>query len=184
MTEERNALKASLRLKQLRADALLGKKKHYNAADRKQVYQDRIGVALVVLNLVIGSGFLILLRAEAADFVKWLGAGLSLIAAILTGFQKHFGFQKAVTGHRSIAGRYLDLAKECSNVLADFEDGQISPSQLLKRRDAIQKVLSRIDHDAHAFVPSPKDYDLAKQGMAAGEETYTDEDLKAGEYSS
>lgn len=182
MTEERTSQQVNKRLRQLRADALLGKKKHYNAADRKQSYQDRIGVAVVVLNLVIGSGFLILLRAEAADFVKWLGAVLSLVAAICAGFQKHFGFQKSVTGHRSIAGRYLDLAKECSNVLADFEDGQISPSQLLKRRDAIQKVLSRIDTDAHAFSTSQADFAKARQGMASGEETYTDEDMNAGEH--
>lgn len=45
MTQELNASKTCLRLRQLRADALFGKKKNYNAADRKQVYQDRIGMA-------------------------------------------------------------------------------------------------------------------------------------------
>ena len=43
-----------IRIKQIRTLALFGKKKHYNAADRKQRYHDRLGVAVITINVVLG----------------------------------------------------------------------------------------------------------------------------------
>lgn len=181
MTEDQIPQQTLTRIKQIRTLATLGKKKHYNAADRKQRYHDRLGAAVITINVVLGSGFLAMLGTQISDLIKWMGAALSLIAALGAAYQKFFGFQRAVTGHRDIARRYLVVAHECQNLLGDFQDGQIAAVQLGKRRDAIQKTLSRIDADAESFPPSPQDYELAKAGMANGEETYTEADLQLGE---
>lgn len=165
------------RIKQLRVNALFGKKKHFNAADRKERYQNYFGGAVVVINIVLGSGLIILLRADNAESIKWVGASLSLIAALFAAFQKFFGWQRIIAGHRHIASRYLDVSHDCQNLLSDFADGQIGASQLSKRRDAIQKVLSRIDAEAQGYPTSRGDYKLAQQGLANGEESYTEAEL-------
>lgn len=170
-----------IRIKQIRTLALFGKKKHYNAADRKQRYHDRLGVAVITINVVLGSGLLAMLGTQTADVVKWGGAALSLIAALCAAYQKFFGLQQAITGHRRVAGSYLELADEAQNVLADFQDGLVSDAQLGKCRDVLQKKLTRLNKEAHSFSTSQSDYAQAQQGMANGEETYTEAELKFGE---
>lgn len=169
------------RIKQIRALALFGKKKHYNAADRKQRYHDRMGVAVITINVVLGSGLLAMLGTQTADVVKWGGAALSLIAALCAAYQKFFGLQQAITGHRRVAGSYLELADEVHNLLASFQDGLVSDVQLSKSRDAFQKKLTRLNTEAHSLSTSRSDYAQAQQGMANGEETYTEAELKFGE---
>lgn len=168
------------RIRQLRADAILGKKKHYNAADRKQRYNLWLGIAIIAINVFLASAVVVLLKESIPEQTKWIGAGLSFLAALIAGFQSFFGFQKAVMGHRSIAGRYLDVAKQSSNVLASYSDGAISESQLSKKLDSLTLLMARIDSDAHAFPTNDADFQLARTGIDSGEETYTDSDLKAG----
>lgn len=168
------------RVKKIRTNALYGKKKHYNAADRKQTYQTRLGTSILSINLLLGSSFLVLLKAEVTDAMKWIGAGLSALSALLTAFQTYFGFQKAIQGHRQVAGRYLDLAHQCSNVLAGYADGVLNDGQLARRLDELTKVISKIDSDAHPYPTNQDDYEKAKTGMASGEEDYTEHDLGAG----
>lgn len=169
------------RIRQLRVNALFGKKKHFNAADRKQCYQDWLGGVVIAINIILGSGLIVLLRAETAEVVKWVGAALSLLAALFAAYQKFFGFQRAISGHRSIAGRYLELSHECQSLLSDFQDSLINAAQLAKRRDGIQRSLSKIDTDALGFSTSGKDYALAQQGLNGGEESYTEAELGVGE---
>jgi hypothetical protein len=169
------------RIRQLRADALLGKKKHYNAADRKQRYQSRIGIAVIAINLFLASALISLLRETIQDQVKWVGAGLAFAAALLAASQSFFGFQKAIQGHRSIAGRYLDVVKQCSNCLASYADGAITDSQLGKKLDGLTAAMTKVDSDAHGFPTNDDDFQLARCGLTDGEEQYTDADLRAGD---
>lgn len=115
MSGEKIPQQTLTRIKQIRALALFGKKKHYNAADRKQRYHDRFGVAVITINVVLGSGLLAMLGTQTADAVKWVGAAMSLIAALCAAYQKFFGLQQAITGHRRVAGGYLELADEAQN---------------------------------------------------------------------
>lgn len=181
MSVEKIPQQTLTRIKQIRALALFGKKKHYNAADRKQRYHDRLGVAVITINVVLGSGLVAMLGAQTADAVKWSGAALSLVAALCAAYQKFFGLQQAITGHRRVAGCYLELADEAQNLLASFCDGMVSDVQLGKSRDALQKKLTRLNTEAHSFSTSLSDYAQAQQGMANGEETYTEAELKFGE---
>lgn len=168
------------RVGKIRTNALYGKKKHYNAADRKQKYQTRLGTAILSINILLGSSLLVLLKSEVPDFMKWIGAGLSGLAALLTAFQTYFGFQKAIQGHRQVAGRYLELVHQCSNALAAYADGVLNDGQFAKRLDELTKAIARIDSDAHPYPTSQDDYDKAKGGMANGEEHYTEQELGAG----
>lgn len=175
-----NDSETSKRIRQLRTDAILGKKKHYNAADRKQRYQTRIGIAIIVINVILGSAFLILLKDMVPEYMKWIGAGLALLAALLSAIHSFFGFSKALQGHRAVAGRYLDLAKNCSNVLAKFSDGVITNEQLAKELSSFTSTMSKIDSDANSYPTNKDDFDLARSGIDSGEEHYTDTDLSIG----
>ena len=43
-------------LKQIRTDAVLGKKKHYNAADRKRKYDKYVSIGQIVINALTEIG--------------------------------------------------------------------------------------------------------------------------------
>lgn len=169
------------RVKKIRVNALYGKKKHYNAAVRKQRYQTWLGTTILGINVLLGSSLLVLLRSDIPEFMKWIGAGLSLLAALLTAFQTYFGFQKAIHGHRQIAGRYLDLVHLCSNALAANVDGVLSDGQLAKRLDDLTKIISKIDTEAHPYPANDDDYAKAKAGVENGEENYTEAEFGAGD---
>jgi len=170
-----------VRIKKIRANAVLGKKKHYNAADRKQKYQSRLGAAILFINILLGTGLVALLKSEVPDFMKWIGAVLAAIAALLTAFQTYFGFQKSIQGHRLMAGRYLEVAHFCANAIAAYTDGAINDMALAKRLDELTKLISKIDGDAHVYPPNQDDYEQAKVGIEKGEEDYTEEDLRLGD---
>ena len=43
------------KLKRIKIDSLYGKKKHFNAADRHETYHYRIGIPLIIINILTGS---------------------------------------------------------------------------------------------------------------------------------
>lgn len=175
------ASETAKRVRQIRADALLGKKKHYNAADRKQCYQAWLGTGVIGINVLLGSALLILIKESIPEYVKWIGAALALLAALFSTLQTYFGFSKAVQGHRAIAGRYLEVVKLCSNLLAANADGSMSGEQIAKKLDSLTIMMNKIDADAHAYPTSDTDFQKARFGIAEGEEEYTDRDLSAGD---
>lgn len=169
------------RIRQIRTDAVLGKKKHYNAADRKQKYQTLIGLAVIIINVVLGSALLVLLKESIPEGIKWTGAFLALGAALLSAIQSYFGFPKAVQGHRSVAGHYLEVVKLCSNAIATSAEGAPLDPQLAKKLDTLTTSMTKIDSDAHAFPTNDADFQKARNGTKEGEEEYTDSDLALGD---
>lgn len=169
------------RIRQIRTDAILGKKKHYNAADRKQKYQTIVGLAVIVVNVVLGSALLVLIKESIPESIKWIGAFLALGAALLSAIQSYFGFPKAVQGHRSVAGRYLEVVKLCSNAIATNAEGAPLDPQLAKKLDTLTTSMAKIDSDAHSFPTNHADFQKARNGTKDGEEEYTDSDLALGD---
>lgn len=164
-------------IRRLRVDALYGKKKHYNAADRKQRYNTILGVTALVINLLVTSIFFGFMADGMPNFSKWLGATLALVAAVAISGQTFFNFQKQAEGHRSIASRYLAVAKECDRIDAYFADGSTEANALREQLERLARVNDRINRDAESFPTSNKDYRLAQQGFDGGQEDYTDDEL-------
>jgi len=83
----------------LKVDALYGKKKHFNAADRKERYNIVIGVMLITANAVIASNLIYVIVSDARTF----GAVISLIgfiATVLAIVQAFFNYSRTVEQHR------------------------------------------------------------------------------------
>ncbi len=80
-------------VERLRIDALYGKKKHFNAADRKERYNTCIGVALIVANAIIASNLVYVIVSDIRAF----GAIISLIgfvATVLAVVQAFFNYSR------------------------------------------------------------------------------------------
>jgi hypothetical protein len=166
------------KLRRVRVDALYGKRKHFNAADRKRRLHLCFGVPVLAIGIVCGSTLFALLGEAVPEFVKWIGAFLALTSALLAGLQTFFNFPKIVEGHCTIAGRYLDLAKRIELLLAADADGIIDASRLLHEAEAIVVQYAEISRDAAPLATSRRDYRLARKGFEEGEEAYTGQELK------
>ena len=75
----------------LRIDALYGKKKHFNAADRKERYNAYIGIFLILANAVIASNLVYMLVSEIHTFGVIIGV-VGLIATVLAVVQSFFNY--------------------------------------------------------------------------------------------
>ena len=100
-----------------RHDALYGKKKHFNAADRKERYNTYIGIFLIVANAVIGSNRVYMIISDIRTFGMMIGV-VGLIATVLAVVQSFFNYSRAVEQHRMVATKYLYIVKACSRVKA------------------------------------------------------------------
>jgi hypothetical protein len=127
------------KVKELRVDALYGKKKHYNAADRIAKYNFRFSIVSIFINLFLGSILFAYLSNSLPIAMQWAGAFLSLVAAFLSLLQTFCNYPKVVEGHRSIASRYLEIANECSRLEAYVLDGVMDLNELQEKLERLAK---------------------------------------------
>ena len=168
------------RLSKMKVDSMFGKKKHFNAADRKQKYHHRCGVPVVIISVITGSVlFYIISNGSGAvcTFVKYVSAILAFIAALLSGLQTYFNFNQSAEGHRSIASRYLAAYKTADRIIAYISDGIVKEDEVVRRVECLAEEIKTINCDAEAFPTNAEDYDKAKEGIKAGEEHYTEDEL-------
>ncbi len=166
------------KMKKLRVDALYGKRKHFNAADRKRSYHLCLGIPVLVIGVVSGSALFALLGKAIPEFAKWLGALLALTSALLASLQTFFNYRKTVEGHCTIATRYLELAKRAELVIAAAADGVLNDGELFAKAEAMLAEYADITRDAAVFSTSKRDYLLAREGLEEGEEAYTEKELE------
>ena len=169
------------RILKIRVDALYGKKKHFNAADRKRTYQNRVSVAVVLLNVVLGSALFIYAKDAVPEEMKWAGGSLALCAAALTALQSFFSWPKMVQGHCKVGNQYLNIVKQCSNILARYADGNISDVKLGEQLERLTPELASINEAASGYTTKEIDYRAAQQGINSSEEDYTDRELGTGD---
>jgi len=165
-------------LKKIKVDALYGKKKHFNAADRKQGYRHFIGVPAILINITAGSALFKIL-CEQKGSVLW-PAIMAFVAAILTGLQTYFNFNAKVNGHRNIGNRYLEVYKTCGRIDAYISDSVLSQqNDIVERIESVSKEIDLINRDAEAFPTNGADYKKAQDSFKSGDESYTVEELNA-----
>lgn len=165
------------KLKRIKVDALYGKKKHFNAADRKERNHYKIGVPLIVINILTGSILFYVITDGATDWIKYIPLVLALISALLSGFQTYLNLQKKVEGHRRVGNKYLSIMKKCDRLQGYILDNAINIEELINRIEEIGLEIDSINIEAEGYPTNNSDYELAKKGIDAGEETYTEQDL-------
>jgi len=163
-------------LTKIRADSIYGKKKHFNASDRKNRYNKIVGILLIILNIISGS-VLLYVVTEKDNSINLIPLILSLIAAFLSSFQTFFNFSKQVEGHRSIGNSYLSIMKKCEMLISLYNDKIIEKENLATKALELLDEVNQVNKDAESFPTSGKDYKLAQRGIEGGEEAYTKNDL-------
>lgn len=165
------------KIKRMKVDCLYGKKKHFNAADRKEKYHYRLGVPLIGINIVTGTVLFYLLTKEDTGLI-FLPILLSFVAALLSGFQTYFDFNKKVEGHRRIGNRYLSAYKRCDRMQAYIADGQMDHKNIIEQVEDLSNVIEDTNREAEQFPTTNRDYHYAQKGIQNGEESYLDDELK------
>jgi len=164
-------------VERLRIDALYGKKKHFNAADRKERCNTYIGISLIVANAVIASNLAYMFISEIRTFGVIIGI-IGLIATVLAIIQAFFNFSRTVEQHRMIAAKYLHIVKACSRVKAYHQDGILSADELRERLDTLAREYEQITESAVCLSTNQDDYEEARRGFGGGEERYSPEEYQ------
>ncbi|MBF2091227.1 hypothetical protein FPG87_12370 [Flavobacterium psychrophilum] len=165
------------KLKRIKVDALYGKKKHFNAADRNEKNHYGIGIPLIIINVLTGSVLFYALTDSVDNWVKFIPLVLAFIAALLSGFQTYMNYQQKVEGHRRIGNRYLASMKKCDRLQGYFADKSISNDEFIQKMESIALEIDDINQEAESYPTSSADYDQAKKGIESGEENYTESEL-------
>lgn len=167
-------------LKEIYVDALYEKKKHYNAVGRKQGYHRRLGVTVIIINILLASTLMGLLKDCNPSVWKSLAALSALVAACASGLQTYFNFQKDAQKHRDIADQFLALTKQCKRVQAYFRDETLSAEELRVRVEELARAYDATIKDAASLPTSEHDYRKAQAGIKDGEEEHTERELGDG----
>lgn len=116
-------------VRKLRVDALYGKKKHFNAAERKDKLRLWLNLPVIVINIALGSLLFSILQAESPLVFKWIAAVLLFLAATLTGVSTFFDHAKQVEGHRRVGNKYIAVVKGCDRLIAYYQDGLVQEAE-------------------------------------------------------
>lgn len=162
-------------LKKIKTDALYGKKKHFNAADRKQSYYTCINVTILIINAAVG--LLIFLTITMGINGRLCSLIFASAGTILSGFQIQSNYCKMSEGHRSIANRYLAIFKNSKKLEAYIADGLIDEKSIVRNIDELTAEINAINIDAEAFPTNTNDYIKSQEGIIEGEESYTEKEL-------
>lgn len=165
-------------VKKLRANARFGKKKHFNASGRKSIYQTKINIPVIVMNITVGTSLFAIFNNKIPEVWGYVSAAIAWLSAILVGLGEHFKFGEQSESHNSIGNRYLNFIRDCDLVIADYQDGIINDSQLSQSLKSLASELGQIDAYAGKYTTNNDDYKKAQEGINAGEEEYTETDLK------
>lgn len=166
---------------ELRVDALYGKKKHFNAADRKQNYELWLGIPAITLNVIGGSLLFGMAIKDFPTVFGWIGAVLVLISTFLTTIQTFLHFQRQADGHKRIANRYLEIAKECGRMKAYIYDGLCTSEKIKEQLEILSKSYAQVNLDAESYPTNQMDYKKAQQDFVEEESYRFDEIGHKGE---
>jgi len=166
------------KIKRIKVDSLYGKKKHFNAADRKEKQHYWIGIPLIILNVLTGSVLFYVLTDGTTNWIKYVPLVLALLAALLSGFQTFLNLRKKVEGHRRVGNKYLGIMKRCDRLQAYIEDDAIKDKHLIDTIEEIATEIEGINSEAESYPTNKSDYELAKKGIESGEESYTSTELE------
>lgn len=165
-------------IRKTKVDCLYGKKKHFNAADRKQSYHYWLGVPLVLINIAVGTTLFISLTEGREDWTQFIPVVLAFIAAIMGGMQTYFNFSEKVEGHKRCGNEYLGLMKRCNMLESLIRDELVNNADAIKRLELISDDVNSINKMSESYSTSNSDYQKAKLGIESGEETYNQDELK------
>lgn len=166
-------------LKQYRANAIIEKKKHFNAGDRKSRWHNIIQICNISISALNGSLLFFLLK-DQGTWLALVSAVFSFIVAGLGVIQKQTNLPQKAAENRKAGNAYLNLIRHINLVLAGFED-KGDDDELRSSAETLRQEYDAVAECAATATTNDKDYRKAQDGISNGEETYTESDLHLGE---
>lgn len=165
-------------LKQFKVDAIYGKKKHYNAANRKRKYYRITSTGQIILNAITGTTLLAVVFGEGNKTAEILALLFTIIATIFAGLQKVQDFENQAQGNAKVGDMYLEISKKINLYLCMIEDNALTQNEVLNRADEVRKSIDQANKIASQFPTNDADYQKAKKGIEDGEELYREDELE------
>lgn len=145
-------------LAELTRNCMIGKIRHFSAADRNRWLNHWFGTPNILINVLLGSIFFFSVTTDLPDIAKWVGGGLALLSAACAGIQTFFDFNRLSEGHRNLANRYNALGRQCEVADSRFRDRLSSLDQMAKEFALFSQQYCQINDDAVAFPTGSRDY--------------------------
>jgi hypothetical protein len=154
-----DSLNLVFQLRELACDAKIGKDRHFIAADRKAKINKYMGVAVVILNVAIGSTVFNLVKNHTDPQI--ITSAVSFLAAALAGVGTYFNFSKDVDNHRRIGNLYLNVSRKSADLLAKFKDRYIDRDNLLNEYENLHDIYKNANEEGESCPNSVNDYQKA-----------------------
>jgi hypothetical protein len=151
-------------MERLSENARLVRSAHFIAAQRKGRTQKIFGVAVVILNVLIGSGLIEAYSrnpGQSALVIKTL----AFLAASLAGIQTFFNFQKEVECHTTAGGVYSSINHRLDPVLAEYKTNPATRAQTIEAFKKLNDEYLKANDDARQCIPTDRNFDDARKGM-------------------
>ncbi len=148
-----------VQIQEIQCDSKIGKSRHFFAADRKAQYQKFLGISVIVIGIVIGSTVVNLIVIETARNIAF--AFLGLLSAGLSAFQTFFSFSKDIENHRRTGNLYLDIARDCDNLLSQHNDGLVDSKQCQEMFNSLLSEYKNVTRKEEVCPTSDGDFNRA-----------------------
>jgi len=158
MNEELN-LNLIVQLREIHCDSKIGKSRHFIAADRKAKYHKRIGLAVIVISVFIGSTVIKLITNDALRDLTLAISGF--LAASLAAMQTFFNYSKEIENHRKTGNLYLEITRDCDNIISKYNDGFIVKEQCQHEFEKVLERYKKTNKEEEVCPNSDSDYQKA-----------------------
>lgn len=166
-----------LAIQKIKIDAAYGKKKHFNAADRKEIIFHRINITLIVLNVVAVSAFFYVIITAGEQLATTIALFINFFAVVLSWLLTYFNYQQVIHGHRRIGNKYLSAMKKCSRLQAYLADNVIKSEDVIQLVDELAEQIDQCNQEAEEYPTNGVDYKKAHIGINSEEEECTQKEL-------
>ena len=163
-------------INQIKVDSIYGKKKHFNASQRKKKYHKRIGIAIIAISVFEGSALCSVLLTKNEIIIVFL-LFLSFLVVLLGSIQTFFKFNIESQGHEEMANLYLVLSKRCKKLTSFIDNNLIDKNKIVNNVNEIEEEINKINNLASKYPTNKKDYECSRRGIKNGEETYLVDEL-------
>lgn len=157
-----------VQLQEIQCDSKIGKSRHFIAADRKAKYHKRLGFVVIIIGVCIGSSVTKLV--QDVELQKTILTLLGFLAACLSAIQTFFNFSKEIENHRKTGNLYLEIARDCDNIISKFKDGFIDSIECQKQFDEILERYKNANKEEEVCPNSDRDYKKAYKRNKASKE--------------
>jgi ABC-type multidrug transport system fused ATPase/permease subunit len=166
-----------LAIQKIKIDAAYGKKKHFNAADRKEKKFHIINVTLIVINVIAVSAFFYVVINTGEKLATTIALFINFFAVVLSWLQTYLNYQKVIQGHRRIGNKYLSAMKKSVRLQAYLASNIMEDKDIRITVDDLGDQVDQINQEAEEYPTNGADYEIARDGINNAEEEYTKKEL-------